>query len=385
MKILLTTDTYFPMINGVSLSTKNLFNKLRELGHDVRIMTLSENGEEKYEDGIYYLRSFGLKIYPGARVKTPFLGNMVDHILKWSPDIIHSQTEFSTMVTAKLMRRKLNVPHIHTYHTMYEDYLGYFPGGKIIGKKTSGNITKILLNTFSGVIAPTKKVKDVLKTYGVTTPIYVIPTGIELDKFKKDIPDDFRNKFYRKYGISDSDIIVGYLGRVAEEKNIDEIIDFVKSIDDKRTKLVIAGDGPYLEDLKNKSSDFSEKIIFTGMVRPCDVYKYYKLFNIFVTASKSETQGLTYIEALASGCPVICRYDKAVVGLIKNGVNGFMYKNKDEFLDKFKKIAYNKNLQEKMSRGAVISTEPYSIDIFASNVLDVYEKMLIPNDIECAG
>lgn len=385
MKILLTTDTYFPMINGVSLSTKNLFNKLRELGHDVRIMTLSENGEEKYEDGIYYLRSFGLKIYPGARVKTPFLGNMVDHILKWSPDIIHSQTEFSTMVTAKLIRRKLNVPHIHTYHTMYDDYLGYFPGGKIIGKKTSGSITRILLNTFNGVIAPTKKVKDVLKTYGVTTPIYVIPTGIELDKFKKDVSDDFKNNFYKKYGISDSDIIVGYLGRVAQEKNIDEIIDFVKSIDDKRIKLVIAGDGPYLKDLKNKSSDFSEKVIFTGMVKPCDVYKYYKMFNIFVTASKSETQGLTYVEALASGCPVICRYDKAVVGLIKNGVNGFMYKNKDEFLDKFKKIAYNKNLQEKMSCGAVISTKPYSVDTFASNVLDVYEKMLIPNDIECAG
>lgn len=376
MKILLTTDTYFPMINGVALSTRNLFNKLKKMGNDVRIMTLAEDGVERYKNGIYYLRSFGLKIYPGARVKTPFLGDMVDHILAWSPDIIHSQTEFSTMVTAKLIRRKLKVPQIHTYHTMYEDYLDYFLGGKVIRKGAAESLTKLLLNTFSGIIAPTQKVKDALEMYGVTSPIHVIPTGIELDKFQRNISDDFKERFYKEHGISDSDIILGYLGRVAEEKNIDEIIDFVKNIDDSHIKLVVVGDGPYLQNLIDKTSYFSDRIIFTGMVKPDEVYKYYKLFNIFVTASMSETQGLTYVEALSSGCPVVCRYDKAAEKLIRNGINGFMYRNKDEFMNEVRKIVYNKDLQKNMSYDAVISTKPYSADIFASNVFNIYEKVL---------
>lgn len=376
MKILLTTDTYFPMINGVALSTNNLYKELKDMGHDVRIMTLSPDGKEKFSNDVYYLKSFKTSVYPGARVKVPFAGESLVDILNWSPDIIHSQTEFSTMATAKIIKSKLNIPQVHTYHTMYEDYLDYFLGGKIIRKNTAAKLTKLLLNTFDGVVAPTKKVKEALMSYGVNSPIHVVPTGIDLNKFSRELPVNFKNNFYKKYNVNESDIILGYVGRIAKGKNIEEIIKFVEGINDSRVKLMVVGGGPYLTELKKLSSSFENKIIFTGMADPKEIQNYYKLCNLFVTASKSETQGLTYIEALSSGCPIICREDKAVSGLIKNGINGYMYNNEHEFMEYLEQILQDKALYKKMCKNAVLSSEPYSTKYFAYSILNIYESIL---------
>lgn len=375
MKILLTTDTYFPMINGVALSTNNLYKELKNMGHDVRIMTLSPDGKEKFCDDIYYLKSFKAGVYPGARIKVPFAGESLVNILNWSPDIIHSQTEFSTMATAKIIKSKLAIPQIHTYHTMYEDYLDYFLGGKIIRKNTASSLTRLLLNSFQGVIAPTEKVKETLLSYGVNCPLSIIPTGIDLNKFKEELPKNFKDNFYKKYNITDSDVILGYVGRIGKEKNIEEIINYIDEIKNPRVKLMIVGGGPHLEELKNIASH-NKNVIFTGMIDPKNIQNYYKLCHIFVTASKSETQGLTYIEALSSGCPIICRKDKAVSGLIKNGINGYMYNNGQEFKEQLQGILNNKALYNSMSSYAVLSSEPYSTKNFALNVLKIYENIL---------
>ncbi|MGY0374024.1 glycosyltransferase family 4 protein [Clostridium sp. JNZ J1-5] len=380
MKILLTTDAFYPMINGVVISTHNLYKELKLMGHDVKILTLSEDGRERIDGDIYYLKSFNLRIYPGAKVKKLFSKEIVDKLLAWKPDIIHSQTEFSTMVDAKLIAWKLKIPHLHTYHTMYEDYLYYILNGKVISPKTMGLCLKLLLNSLNEIVAPTEKVKEALISYGVKTNINIIPTGIDLSKFQRDITEEEKNSLKLQYGLNSKDKILLYLGRIAQEKNIDSIINMFDNIQDemKDLKLLIVGSGPYLDNLKNlvETKGLNNKIFFTGMVEPENVYKYYKIADAFVTSSTSETQGLTYIEALSTGLPVICKYDPCIEGVIENGKNGLVFDNEIEFSNSIKSIFSDENYRKMLSKHAESTADKYSSSNFAKTVFQLYETTI---------
>ncbi|AAK81517.1 1,2-diacylglycerol 3-alpha-glucosyltransferase [Clostridium acetobutylicum] len=386
MKILITTDAYYPMINGVVVSTNNLYKQLKMAGHDVRILTLSYNGREYIEGDIYYLNSHFVKVYPDARIMKPFGNKVISKIVEWSPEIIHSQTEFSTMLVAKYIKRKLDIPQVHTYHTMYEDYLKYFLGGKVIRKGTMAKLLKILLNTFDEIIAPTEKVKNVLREYEVYKDIKIVPTGIDIKSFQKELSSKEREKILNHYGWKTKDKILVYVGRVAEEKNIDEIINlFKKGLNElKDIKLLIVGGGPYLSQLKELVSRYGiEDIVkFTGMVDSDQVYKYYKMGIAFVTASQSETQGLTYIEALASGCPVICKWDPCIKNLIVNGVTGFAYTDTSEFVKAVESLKSNEILRRKIISNAKQKSCEYSTENFGKSVMDIYNKVLLGRNVK---
>lgn len=386
MKILITTDAYSPMISGVVTSVNNLYKELKSKGHHVRILTLSYNNNEKIDGDVYYLKSIGVGIYPGVRIKVPLHNNPIKEIINWNPDIIHSQTEFSMMIVSKYISNRLKIPHIHTYHTMYENYLTYLAGGKIISKNISAKITKILLNGLEGIIAPTEKTKKILLNYGINKPIYVIPTGIDLSKFQQELSLEEKQKIISKLQINQDDRIIAYVGRIGEEKNISEILTFLPDIIKKikNLKILIVGGGPYLNNLKNQveKQNMKDNVIFTGMINPEEIYKYYKIAEIFVTASTSETQGLTYIEALSSGCPVVCKYDPCIDGVIEQGNNGFSYEKKDEFIYYVNRILSDTYLRNRMRKEAVIKANKYSSSNFANEVLDKYFRIIYANKEE---
>jgi len=386
MKILITTDGYSPIINGVVTSVSNLYKELKCKGHNVKILTLSHTGDEKVDGDVYYLKSIGIGVYPGARIKFPLYNKLIKEIIKWSPDVIHSQTEFSMMLVSKYISNKLNIPHIHTYHTMYENYLDYLFGGKIINKNASAKITKILLNHLDSVIAPTEKTKNTLLSYGVNKPIYVVPTGIDLSKFQQEISLEEKQKIMSKLQVNNEDRIIAYVGRIAEEKNISEILTLLPYVikEFKDIKLLIVGGGPYLNNLKNQveKQNIKDNVIFTGMINSEEVYKYYKMAEIFVTASTSETQGLTYIEALSSGCPVVCKYDPCIDGVIEQGKNGFSYKEKSEFTYYINKILRDTYLRDRMRKEAIIKANEYSSKTFANKVLNKYSRIIYANKEE---
>lgn len=379
MKILLTTDTFYPMVNGVVISTENLYKQLKSLGNEVKILTLSPSDEEKVDGDVYYLKSFGVNIYPNVRAKSFFHNKLIKMIIEWKPDIIHSQTEFSTMFVSKKIAKKLEIPHIHTYHTMYEDYLKYVFNGKLISKDMSIKLTRILLNSLDGIVVPTEKVENVLQKYGVNKNMYVIPTGIELNKFKSKITNEEKEALLEKLNINNSKVLV-YIGRIAEEKNIEEIIKFFNKVqsENKNINLLIVGGGPYVEKLTNLARELNldGKVKFTGMVKPDEVCKYYQLGNAFVTSSTSETQGLTYIEALASGLPVVCRYDPCVENLIIDGENGFTFKDEDGFINAVNSILSNEAQLKELSINACKKAEEYSTETFGENILEVYGDTL---------
>ena len=156
LKVLITTDWYAPVVNGVVTSVLNLEKFLRELGHEVKVLTLSERIRSHKTENVYYVKSMPAPVYPEARV------GFIKHryykeIVEWGPDIIHSQCEFSTYVMAQIIAHKLSIPVVHTYHTVYEDYTHYFSPSKKYGKMAVSVLTKTLMNHTDKVIVPTEE------------------------------------------------------------------------------------------------------------------------------------------------------------------------------------------------------------------------------------
>lgn len=379
MKILIATDFYKPIVNGVVTSVTNLERELLEKGHDVRILTLSNSLRSRKEGNVYYIKSVPAdRLYPGARASIYLFGELYNEILKWSPDIIHTQAEFTTFMFAKRIVKALGIPHVHTYHTVYEDYTHYFSINEQIGKKTVAYLSRRLLDALDEVIVPTVKVKKLLEGYGVMPGISVIPSGIRLDSFYQKTDELEQAELKSQLGIAPGKKVLVYVGRLAKEKNLDELLDYYKRLDRDDTVLLITGIGPYRSRLEELADEMGikNKIIFVGLVEPITLHKYYKLGDIFVSCSTSETQGLTYIEALACGVPPICRRDLALEGVIIDGINGYQYDTFEEFKSRVEELLSDEIKRREMSGRAIENSLGYSTMIFADRVEELYSRVL---------
>ena len=379
MKILITADCYTPTINGVVTSILNLETELRRLGHDVKILCPSENFHSSESENVYRIGSVGVgRIYSGARAALRISQSHLQKLIDWKPDIIHSQSEFSSFIMAKRIAAEVNCPIVHTYHTVYENYTHYFSPSITLGRKAVIVMTKRILRHTKAVIAPSQKIERLLKDYGIEQPIKVIPTGLRLKKFSDEISVNIINELKAKLGIPLKSRVLITVGRAAKEKNIDELIRYFKRLDIENTVFVIVGGGPYLDALKDLAyaENISDKMIFTGAVEPENIAAYYRLGDIFLSASKSETQGLTYIEALASGLPAVCRRDDCLNDVITNGKNGGQYTDFKEFSELIRTFLFNDELYKSMSENAVETAQKYSAEKFAKDVETVYMEIL---------
>ena len=379
MKILIATDWYKPIVNGVVTSVTNLERELLAKGHDVRILTLSNSLRSRKDGNVYYIKSVPAdKLYPGARASIYLFGELYDDILKWSPDIIHTQAEFTTFMFAKRIVKALGIPHVHTYHTVYEDYTHYFSINEQIGKRTVAYLSRRLLDALDEVIVPTVKVKKLLEGYGVIPRISVIPSGIQLDSFYQKTDEKEQAELKKKLGIEPDKKVLVYVGRLAKEKNLDELLEFFKALKRDDMILLITGIGPYRDRLAELADemDLSDKVRFVGLVEPITLHKYYKLGDIFVSCSTSETQGLTYIEALACGVPPICRRDLALEGVIIDGINGYQYDTFEEFKLRVEELLSDDIKRLEMSGRAIENSLGYSTMIFADRVEELYSRVL---------
>lgn len=376
MKILITTDTYRPTINGVVTSIESLKKALDRLGHDVRILTFSDSFNSKQEKDIYYMGSLGAgKFYPDARMNKLLYNRFYEDIMDWNPDIVHSQTEFTMFIQAKKIAKDLDVPLLHTYHTVYEDYTHYFSLNKKIGKELAKQFTKQIIKMTDGVIVPTNKIYNLLKDYNIKEDIYVAPTGINVQKLSE--CDDFDIR--KGYKISEDKHIVLFLGRIGKEKNITEILQYLEKMKRDDIVFIIAGAGPFLSELKEicSNSIIKDRLIFTGMIDPSKVGNFYSQSDVFVSASTSETQGLTFIESMACKTPIICRHDDCLDGVLIDGKTGFGFSTKDEFIEYLNKILDNKELRDEMGNNCKqLVYENFTEDSFASKIEQIYLKVI---------
>lgn len=379
MKILITSDWYFPVVNGVVRSVMNLIEYLESKGHDVRVLTLS-NTTKSYKDGkVYYVGSLSAsKIYPQARVTNLLATSHLKEIKAWAPDVIHSQCEFSTFIMARSLATDLDIPIVHTYHTVYEDYTHYFIPSKRAGKKLVSMASKTFAGFCDRIIVPTNKTRKLLLTYGISDDmIDIIPTGIN-------IPEIYDKKLLRKsLGMAENAKVLLYLGRLGAEKNIQEIMEYYDRLKDDSIKLFIVGGGPYLKTLKEDADKLSKEVVFTGMVDSNSVNRYYQAADIFTTASTSETQGLTYYEALANGTIALCRDDAVLDGVIKNGFNGFKYKDYQGFEKFVERVFTDEETKELLETNArAYAEENFSKEGFGEKCLESYRQAIEEYDFE---
>ena len=387
MRIGIFTDTYPPFINGVSTSIKMLENALRKKGHKVYVVTVNPKDMRYiYEDNGRIIRIPGIPIgIYDYRLTTLYPVRAVNKIKKWNLDVIHTHTEFGIGTFARVIGQQLDIPVIHTYHTMYEDYVHYVTKGYFDGasKKIVEYLTKFYCDkTIEELIVPTKKTYNLFKEkYKYDRNVHIIPTGIEIERFYKEgLNKDKIKNLREKLNLSSNDTVVLFLGRIASEKNVEFLI---KNHDKllhkyKNCKLVIVGDGPDLESYKklSKKLNMSDNVIFTGKVPWEEVPLYYGMSDIFVTASHTETQGLTVIEAMAASLPVVALDDDAFRNVVIDGLTGYLFKNKKDYLNVMFKLIQNKDTRENMGKQGRINSEVYSSKYFAERVLNVYKLAL---------
>ena len=339
MKVLITTDLYTTNTNGVVTSVRNLMEELEKKGHEVRVLTVSEKLKSHQDGNIYYIKSLPLgAIYPDVRMPISYHRHrFIQELIDWKPEVIHSQCEFFSYQFASYISRKSGAPIVHTYHTLYEQYVTYIFPSQRIGAFLVGKLSKYRLRKAEAVVAPTQKVEAVLKNYGVRNPIHVVPSGIALERHKERITEEERRGKRSALGIPEDHTVLLNLGRLGTEKNLSELIEMFSIALSQNPKLtmLIVGDGPARKELEELSEKLTvaDHVIFTGMVDPSEVHKYYQVGDIFVSASTSETQGLTYVEAAANCLPLLCRRDPCLDGVLVEGKNGYEYEAEQEFCE----------------------------------------------------
>lgn len=383
MKILITTDLFTTATNGVVTSVRNLRDELKNKGHDVRILTLSD-GKTSYkdeEDGVYYICSVSIgKIYPNVRMPMTYRHALIGELIDWKPDVIHSQCEFFSFQFALHISKSTGAPVIHTYHTLYEQYVTYVIPSKRLGECLVRVLSKKRLKRVRTVVVPTRKVEETLLKYGMKNDIQIVPSGISLKQHKERITSEERMRKRRELGIDDSKTVLLSLGRLGAEKKLDELLRLFAAARETNRNLVflIVGDGPAREQLKALSAelDITDAVIFTGMVNPEKVQRYYALGDIFVSASTSETQGLTYIEAAANGLPLLCKQDLCLQDVVIPGENGYLYTDEREFLERMEAILRDPDWRESAKKRSEEIASAYDKETFGETMEAIYRSVI---------
>jgi 1,2-diacylglycerol 3-alpha-glucosyltransferase len=390
MNIGLFSETYYPEINGVATSVYTLKNELENRGHNVYVFTTTTPGAPEHEHNVFRVPSIPFIFITERRVGLFYQPKLAHIIKKLSLDIIHTHTEFSLGIFGRIMARELRLPIVHTYHTIYEDYTHYLTHFEALDRRAKAfarTYSKVCCNTVEQVIVPTEKTKELLMTYSVHKDISVVPTGIDLSKFDpKQYSLEDVNALKQKYNINPQEKILLYIGRISQEKNIEEIISAMPEYMKKRelVKFVVVGSGPALDKLESlvKQMGLEDRFVFTGS-QPWDtIGLFYQLGDVFVSASKSETQGLTYIEAMASGLPVVAREDKCLEDILEVGNNGYSFtgtKGLYEGLDQILFLDQTTNFSE----NALNKVKKYSTQEFAYQVEKVYQQVMSRDRVFC--
>lgn len=383
MRIGIFTDAYLPQINGVVSSIVTLKEELIKRGHTVYIITTKTKNAVEDDSNLIMVPSVPFNIVPDFNLANPVHIRTIRKVMNLNLDVIHSNTEFSMGTLAKIVSKLTGCPLIHTYHTLYENYTHYIPGTSFTSSKRSlaRKFSKFFCDRSDMVIVPTQKVYDILQSYNVNSPISVVPSGIKIDRFS---PSKFtaeeKTSLRHKLGLSTEDNILLYVGRLSKEKDIDVIFNQLPSYckENKNLKFLIVGDGPYRGELESMAANLgiSNNVIFAGFQPQATVSIFYQIADAFISASKSETQGLTYVEAMASGLPVIAKKDPCLDWIFSNSMNECIFEEAEEIPSILNRILTDEFFKNSVSHYGIRNARLASPEAFAKAVEGVYYDAL---------
>lgn len=370
------TDSYTPYISGVVRSIETFRRDLERLGHNIYIFA-PDYPNAKPEKNVFRYLSLPAPTQPGFFFPIPISFRLSFTVNNLKLDIVHVHTPFLMGSLGAVMARRFNLPLLFTYHTLYQSYTHYLPMGRNISTHIIKNWNRNFCNRCDMIIAPSIFVKDLICDEGVTKPVRVIPTGINV----QDYCGNDQLWLRKRCGIAADEKILLHVGRLAREKNVGFIIDAAAELVkyNSRFKLVIVGTGTEEEELKNLCSQkkLDRHVIFTGQVTHGELLKCFAGGDIFVFASRSETQGIVLAEAKASGMPVVALNSPCMDGILTDGDDGFLVETLDAFVQKVRLLLENEKTAREMGHKARTTAVSFSAPLLAEKLAKVYYYTLL--------
>jgi glycosyltransferase involved in cell wall biosynthesis len=381
MKILYISDVYFPRINGVSTSIRTFVKQMQSLGHEVHLIAPDYAASTEDESWIKRIPARSIYFDPEDKLmKWGAAMQKLPELRRENYDLIHVHTPFVAHYLGLRLARELKVPCVETYHTFFEDYLHhYLPWvPKLIARGIARTISKRQCNAVDAIVAPSKPMLDVLRAYGVKAAAEVIPTGLQEHSFK-----DADGKAFRiKYDIPLDRPMLLFVGRVAFEKNISFLLEMTKVLIEKHPDalLVVAGQGPAEKSLHKLAADLGldNNIKFIGYLdRNTELNACYQAADIFVFSSKSETQGLVLLEAMAQGTPVVAISELGTASILIEGKGALIAADNIEgFADKVHYLLkYPEDRYELGKVALMCATENWTAKLQAERMLHFYHHI----------
>ena len=382
MRIGIFTDTSYPEVNGVATSCLNLYQELERRGHEVHVYGPKCKGWENFQsDHLHYLESAQFVFLKDRNVALPGYG-AIRQALDEHFDVVHTNSEFVMGFLGRYVAKHTGCARVHTYHTAWEDYTYYITHGvgDNAAKSAAKRYSEWWCDRFDRVIAPTAKTENLLRQYGVEAPIDIIPSGMDLRRFSPSLhSEEERASVRAECCVPEGKRVLLYIGRLAKEKNMEKILrvfpELLRRCPD--VQLVIIGEGPLKQTLQEQAEAMGirESVSIVGAKPWEEIDRYYAIGDVFVSASHSETQGLTYIEAAASGLCVCAVNDPCLLGVFEDGVSAVLSGETDEQLLESLVLSFSP-VGTRIRRNAVTAAEPYSTEQFAKRVEACYQAAI---------
>ena len=382
MRILMVSDVYFPRINGVSTSIQTFRETLTQQGHEVVLIAPDYTETTIDEGNIHRISSRSIPFDREDRLmnKRRVEEKIVELHREHDFDLIHIQTPFVAHYAANKMSKQLGVPCVETYHTYFEEYMhNYIPMlPKGILKAIVRMFTRRQCDSVNALVVPSCAMKDVLNDYNISTPAQIIPTGINLQLFDNGNGEQFR----KKHNISEDQPVSVHIGRIGFEKNIDFLFHVHKTVVEACPDaiFIVAGEGPALKHLQHLAErlHLQDNVRFVGYLdRKTELLDCYRAGNVFVFSSRTETQGLVLLEALALGVPVV---STAVLGtrdilLAEKGAL-IASENVDVFASKVIQVIQDRQLQAYLAEEGKAYAREWSHEKVTERMVDFYQAVL---------
>lgn len=339
MKIALFTDTYLPQINGVATHVKTLKEGMERIGHQVLVVTADPSvSAHCIDDGILRCPAAGIKELYGYGM-APSHSAEREHILAdFSFDVIHVHTEFGIGLSGAAIARRRKIPLVYTLHTMWEQYLHYVVPRTVypIAREAARTYIGYFAGKADEIISPSSKVQGFLKDCGIWQELNVVPNAVELDRFSRHlVPPQVVDRLREDLGLTPADLVLCFCGRLGEEKSVDVLVNFFAQLHHPgdHIRLLIIGAGPTHKALEQQARSLGlvDSVIFAGAVPHERMPDFLACCDLYVTASLSEVNSISMLEAMAMELPVLHRVDEKNPGQVTEGVNGFLFRTAEEF------------------------------------------------------
>lgn len=381
MKILFISDVYFPRVNGVSTSIETFRLNLMALGHTVHLIAPDYLTASADETDIVRVPARQLPFDPEDRLMSfKWVMAQIEKLRRERYDIIHMQTPFVARYLGTKLARLLGIPCVETYHTFFEEYLHHYVPlvPRTLMRYVAKRFSRHQGNSLNGMVVPSQPMLNILKSYGITTVTEVIPTGIPLQSF---VPGD-RKAFRQQHQIPQDRPVLLFLGRVAHEKNIGFLIEMLDSVKNEipDVLLVIAGEGPARASLERQVNrqGLGDNVRFIGYLnRHTQLNSCYSAADIFVFSSRTETQGLVLLEAMAQGVAVVSTAELGTRDVLREGA-GVWIAEEDivDFSDKVIRMLGDTQVRKDLGQAGRDYAHDWSAMQQASRMLNFYESVI---------